>query len=164
MDDLIYPAATALFILNALIMTLILPIMGGISGLTILIILLVKLIIGNQRKKLEQKIGETVGKFTSNKEQGEQMANQATQEASKKASQKIAKQVSSKAAKSNWVTMLIDYLTTPMNRFEKGILLLGWVLWPIFFPLTTVIIIMMLRDACTFIGINWCSTLNIFNL
>lgn len=169
MIDLIYPALTTLFICEALISCLTVPIMGGMNGLTVLIILLIKFIIGNKRKKLEQKIEDTVEKITPNKNAGKQAADEVTKQAKQKISQKIsqkaAKQAVSSAAKSNWVTLLIDYLTTPMNRFEKGMLLLGWVLWPIFFPLTIVVIVMAIKDTCVYVGIDWCPILTtVFNL
>lgn len=155
-EDMLYPAATALFVFSALFQTLFMPIMGGIGGFTVLLLLTIKFIIGEMAKK-------TLGGSPMSKiEEANDLSKMGG--ASKTGGVPKGGGVSGggTAAKGNIYVLIIDYLTTPMNQFEKGMLLLGWALWPILFPLVPIVIFLMIKDACSWVGVDWCSTLSVF--
>jgi len=135
LDEFIYSAVTAFFVFSALFQTLFFPIVGGISGFAVLILLTFKFIAG---KVKEKNLSSEPSSFITSKAGGG-------------------------VAKGNIYMMIIAYLVTPMNKFEKGMLLLGWALWPIFFPLMLTIIIIALKEQCTIAKVDWCTVFNSFN-
>ena len=146
----LYAYATALFIFLALLQTLFFPIIGGINGFVILLLLTGKMIVGKIRDKFMTTTKTTVYN---------------TPDGPLKVTQKIPNKVmqsggSGMATKANIYALIIDYLTTPMDQFEKGLLILGWALWPIFFPLLPTAIFLAIKDQCTVVGTDWCSLLN----
>jgi hypothetical protein len=135
-----YPVVTLLFVFCALFETALAALMGGLLlALVQMLLLTVKYFVGKTVSKIPgaDLLGKESEEDAEKKSNTSQVGAKAVDEAKKeavKALQKTfktgTKAAAGKAKFNPWV-LLVDYVTTPMGKFEKIIFAFGWVLLPI---------------------------------
>lgn len=137
-----YPVITLLFIFCALFETGMAALMGGlILALVQMLLLTVKYFVGKTVSKIpgadllgkEDKEAEESGSKKDTSQTGAKAVDEAKKEAVKALQKtfKIGTKAAAGKAKFNPWVLLVDYVTTPMSKFEKIIFAFGWVLLPI---------------------------------
>lgn len=170
MVNSIYQVVTVVLIISAWVLCLFPPIVGGMVGFVILLILTIKLFIG---KFVSQVKGGTGLPGQTPPEEAEEENNEEETEESGSSinpqqMQNIFKGAKAEGAggmggaggmatKANIWALIIDYITTPMTELEKGALMFGWIVFPFLFFLVPVMILLMMKDTCSYFSEEICN-------
>ncbi|KKR48430.1 MAG: hypothetical protein UT86_C0005G0014 [Candidatus Magasanikbacteria bacterium GW2011_GWC2_40_17] len=135
----VYQVVTVILIISAWGLCLFPPIFGGMVGFAILLCLTIKMFIG----KFISKVKGTAGSMLPGQSSDEEP--------------KPTGGAAGLASKANIWALIIDYLTMPMNDLEKGALMFGWIIFPFLFFLVPVMILMLMKDTCSYFDVNLCA-------